>query len=257
MMPSMTKPQQPASIDHFQDSMINTVYHLCSIVTMPVELALRPFHGTRCFPPIIMFFSAMMMIVIPTILSFAGAVGHMIPFARVPVSLGLIGIWGLSKLFFLGCLVHGVRKWRLMLHMEREMNSVYEGPPLFFFALLPKASFWRIRIIYEPLFLFGLSVVLPNFFILEPSAAIFIEFSAFFLAMKNYTAWYMHWQFLRELMDMKFAGPIIAAMLENRETEEDLASIHMASFPKDLDPGIRKAFLTHIARVFTGAEDSN
>jgi hypothetical protein len=252
---SLSKSQQPASIDHFQDSMINIVYNLCSIVTMPVELALRPFHGTRYFPPLIMFMSAVMMIVVPTIFSFAGAVAGMIPFARMQASMGLIGMWGLSKLFFLGLLIHGVRKWRLMLHMEREQNSVYAGPPQFFFPWLPKPSFWRIRIIYEPLFLVALSIVLPNFFILEPIAADFLLISAIFLAMKNYTHWYMQWQFIRELMDMRFTGPIIAAMSENRETDEQLASINLASFPKDLDPDIRKAAVSHIAQVF-GA-DSN
>jgi hypothetical protein len=256
MMPSLSKPQQPVSIDHFQDSMINVVYNVCSIVTMPVELALRPFHGTRYFPPVIMFFSALMMIFIPFIFSLAGAVERFIPFVHVQSSFGMIGMWGFSKLFFVGCLIHGVRKWRLMLHMEKEQNSIYEGPALFFFALLPKATFWRVRIIYEPLFLFALSIVLPNFFILENGAANFLIFSAVFLAMKNYTGWYMHWQFLRELMDMKFAGPIIASMVENRETDDELASIHLASFPKDLNPEIRKAFVAHIARVFTGDDST-
>jgi hypothetical protein len=202
-----------------------------------------------------MFFSAAMMTVIPLFFSFAGAVAGMVPFARIQGSIGIIGMWGLSKLFFLGLLIHGVRKWRLMLHMERESNSIYEGPPLFFFTWLPKATFWRVRIIYEPVFLIALSSVLPNFFILESGAANFLFISAVFLAMKNYTAWYMHWQFIRELMDMKFAGPIIAAMLENRETEEELASMHLAGFPKDLSPDMRKAAVSHIARVFTG--DSN
>lgn len=112
--------------------------------------------------------------------------------------IGLIGMWGISKMFFLGCLIHGIRKWRLMLHMEREQHSLYEGPALFFFTWLPKASFWRIRIVYEPLFLIALSIVLPNFFILEPAAANFFLISGIFLAMKNYTGWYMHWQFIRE-----------------------------------------------------------
>lgn len=257
MMPSLSQSQPSSTIDHFQDSMINIVYNLCSIVTMPVELALRPFHGTRYFPPIIMLFSMGMMILIPMIFSFAGAVAGMIPFAQVQASIGLIGMWGLSKLFFLGCLIHGIRKWRLMLHMEREKSSVYEGPALFFFTWLPKASFWRIRILYEPLFLIVLSVVLPNFFILEPAAANFLVICAIFLAMKNYAGWYMHWQFIRELMDMRHASPIIAALAENRETEEDLASIHLASFPKDLSPDMRKAAVSHIAHVFAADNDSN
>lgn len=254
MTPSLTNPSQ-GSIDHLQDNAINIVYNVCSIVTMPVELALRLFHGTRYFSPVIMFFSAAMMTLVPMVFSFAGAVAGMVPFARMQASIGIIGIWGLSKLFFLGCLIHGIRKWRLMLHMERESNSVYEGPPLFFFTWLPNASFWRIRIIYEPLFLIALSIVLPNFFILESGAANFVLISAVFLAMKNYTGWYMHWQFIRELMDMKFAGPIIARLAEDRSDDDELGSIHMASFPKDLPPDIRKAAVAHIARVRTG--DSN
>ncbi len=37
---------------------MNLVYNVCSIVTCPVEMALRPQYGSRYFPPIIMFFSA-------------------------------------------------------------------------------------------------------------------------------------------------------------------------------------------------------
>ena len=94
------------------DQMINMVYNFCSIVTMPVEMALRPFHGTRYFPPIILCLSAMMMIFLPLLFSFAGAMGQFIPFAKVQGSLGLIGMWGFSRLFFLGALIHGLRKWR-------------------------------------------------------------------------------------------------------------------------------------------------
>jgi hypothetical protein len=246
---AMTKSQQPMGVDHWQDSMINITYNVCSIVTMPVEMGLRPFHGTRYFPPLIMFFSAMMMLFIPLFFSFAGAVGRAIPFVGVQAQLGMIGMGGLSKLFFLGCLIHGIRKWRLMLHMEREKNSVFEGPALFFFGWLPGASFWRVRIVYEPLFLIALSNVLPNLFILEPGAGSFLFISAIFLAMKNYTGWYMHWQFIRELMDMKFTGPIIARLAENTDDNDELDSIHLASFPKNLPPDIRKEAVAHLARV--------
>lgn len=255
MMPSATK-SQPTSIDNFQDNAINIVYNLCSIVAMPVELGLRPFNGTRYFPPLVMFFSTVMMILIPAFFSFAGAIAGMVPFVQMQASLGLIGMWGLSKLFFMGLLVHGVRKWRLMLHMEREENSMYAGPPLFFFKWLPKASFWKIRIVFEPLFLFALSIVLPNFFILEPGAANFLLISAIFLAMKNYTHWYMEWQFIRELMDIKFLGPKLARLADNTADDEELGSIHMASFPKDLPPDIRRAALSHIARIFSAEDDS-
>jgi hypothetical protein len=104
--------------------------------------------------------------------------------------------------------------------------------------------------VYEPLFLFALSIVLPNFFILETGAANFLLFSAVFLVFKEYTAWYLQWQTIRELMDMKFAGPIIAKLAENESTDDELASIHMASFPKDLPDDIRRdAVEAYKARV--------
>ncbi len=247
------KSQPPAGIDHWQDSMINIAYNVCSIVTMPVELALRPFHGTRCFPPLIMFMSALMMLFIPVFFSVAASVGRLIPFVRIQAQMGLIGMFGFTKLFFLGSLIHGVRKWRLMLHMEREQNSVYEGPPLFFFTWLPGATFWRVRIVYEPLFLLGLSIVLPNLFIIEPGAGDFLFVSAFFLAMKNYAGWYMHWQFLRELMDSRNAAPIIARLVDNTASDEELATIHLASIPKDTPEDLRKDTAEQIARAWSPA----
>lgn len=35
-----------------------------------------------------------------------------------------------------------------MIHMEREKHSLYEGPPLPFFRIIP-GTFWMVRIIYE------------------------------------------------------------------------------------------------------------
>lgn len=99
--------------------------------------------------------------------------------------------------------------------------------------------------------------MLPNFFILEPGAANFLMFSAVFLAMKSYTAWYMQWQTIRELMDMKFAGPIIAKLADNAASDDELASVHMASFPKDLPDEIRReAVGAYKARVVTDFEVS-
>ena len=256
MKPSPSPSQPPASIDRWQDSMINIVYNVCGIFTMPVEMALRPFHGTRYFSPIILFFSAAMMLFIPLFFGIAGAVGRALPFVRVQAQLGLIGMWGVSKLFFLGCVAHGVRKWRLMLHMDREKYSFSEGPPLFFFGWLPNATFWRIRIIYEPLFLAALSIVLPNFFIIDAATGYFLFASALCLVMKNYTAWYLQWQQLREFMDMSFAGPVIARFAENPEADQELETIHLASFPKDLPPDVRNAAISHLVQSFSpeGAE---
>jgi hypothetical protein len=250
MPSSQSSSQSPTDINHYQDLMMNLVYNVCTIVTMPVEMALRPQYGSRYFPPVLLFFTAVMMMVLPLFASMAEGFGRMLPFVRFYGAPGLYGIGTFSKLFFLGAFVHGLRIWRRMIHMELEKHSMYEGPPLPIFRILP-GGFWTVRIIYEPAFVFTLSLVLPNFFILQPSAAHYLMFAAIMLAMKQYVAWYMQWQFIRELMDMKFAGPIIAGLAENSSGDEELGCIHLASFPKDLPPEIRRAAASHLARVLS------
>ena len=81
---------------------MNLVYNVCSIVTMPVEMALRPQYGSRYFPPVITFFSAAMMIVLPV---FSRAGGGLLPHDSLrPLSgaVGLFGIGTLSKLYLPG-----------------------------------------------------------------------------------------------------------------------------------------------------------
>jgi len=127
MSPSMNESKGSMSLNQIQDFAINFVYNACSIVTMPVEMAIRPQYGSRYFPPVVMFLSAMLMVFLPLFFTFATAVVQMIPFARFRGPVGLIGMWGISRLFFLGSLVHGVRVWKRMIRMETEKNSLYEG----------------------------------------------------------------------------------------------------------------------------------
>ncbi len=139
-----------------------------------------------------------------------------------------------------------------MIHMELEECSEFEGPPLPFFYLLPKGgSFWFTRIVLEPAFVLVTAMVLEHIYIIQSGVATYLEFAAFCLAMKNFIGWYKAWEFLRNLMDMRFAGPIVARLAENKATDEDLASIHIASFPKNLAPDIREAAVSHIARAFS------
>lgn len=251
MSPQISSQQQQSmSINQIQDFALNFVYNACSIVCLPVEMALRPTYGSRYVSPIVQFFTTGLMIMLPFFFGFAQFVGHMIPFAQFRGPVGLIGIGGISRLFFLGTFAHGFRVWRRMLDMSREENSLYEGPPLLFFRRLP-FSFWVIRIVIEPAFVFTLSVVLPNFFILEPSAAHFLALSAICLAMKQYVAWYMQWQFIRGLLDSRHAGPIIAKIVEGRATQDEMARVHLASFPKNLPDDIRRAAAIHIAHAYS------
>jgi len=238
-------------LSRLQDMAATIVYNICSIVTMPVEMALRPHYGSRYFPPIVMLFSILMMLVLPLFTGFTEAFSHMMPFVpmqQAPV--GLFGMGSLTALFFIGLPIHNFRIWRRMIHPEREQYSQFEGPPLFIFNILP-GTFWMVRILYEPVFLFVLSLILPNFFILQPAAAHYFTFAAIMLAMKNYCAWYMQWQYLRGFLDVTYMGPILGKYMSNTATEEDLATVHLASLPKNLPEEVRRGTAAHIARAFS------
>lgn len=229
---------------------MNVVYNVCSVITLPVEMALRPRYGSRYFPPIIVLFSAIMMVLLPFFSEMADGFARMIPFVRFRGPEGLFDIGTLSRLYFFGAFIHNLRIWRRMLHMELEINSFYEGPPLPFFRILP-GKFWIVRIVYEPLFVYGFAEVLANFFILQSSAEHYLIVAALMLAMKQYVAWYRQWEFLRGIIDIGNAGPIIARFIQNQATDDDLETIHVASVPKDMPDEVRRSLASHIARVFT------
>jgi hypothetical protein len=239
-------------INKLQYTAMNVVENYCSVISRPVELIIRPFHGTRYFPVPVIFFSTAMMIALPILSVLTTTAVSMIPFTHFTPPMGLFGIGSLAKLYFLLSFAHGIRIYRRMIHMELEECSEFEGPPLPFFRLLPKSdSFWFTRIVLEPAFVLVTAMVLEHIYIIQSGLATYLEFAAFCLAMKSFIDWYKAWEFLRILIDMRFAGPIIARLAENRATDEDLASIHIASFPKNLAPDIREAAVSHIARAYS------
>jgi hypothetical protein len=240
-------PSQRSSIDHFQNGMVDLVYNFCSVICGPIELLLRPQYGSRYFPPIVQCLTAMMMIILPVIYSLVEGVSHMLPFMRFNASMGMFGLGTLSKLYFLGSFIHGLRIWRRMINPFREKNSMYEGPPLPFFRIFP-LPFWFTRIVVEPVAVFALAITFRNSFILQPAAASFLMFSAVMLAMKQYCAWYMFWQFFRGLLDMANAGPIIAKYVGNSATNEELETIHLAGAPKNLPDDVRSKLGDFISR---------
>ena len=135
--------------------------------------------------------------------------------------------------------------------METELHSEFEGPPLPFFALIPKSqSFWFTRIILEPCFVYLAATVLQDLFIVQAGLGAYLHVTAMALAMKNFVGWYRGWEFLRKILDMRAIAPAIAKLVEDKATQEDLAPMHLASFPKNLDPKIRKAAAAHIAQIY-------
>src|SRR6202034_4038128 len=100
-------------------------------------------------------------------------------FCRNTTPAGLFGVGSLSKLYFLLSFVHGFRLWRRILDMSREERSTYEGPPLPFFALLPKSdSFWFSRIVLEPVFVLVTATVLGRIFIFQSGLTLYLQIAA-------------------------------------------------------------------------------
>jgi hypothetical protein len=243
------------NIEQLQNVAMNVVENFCGIVAMPVEIIIRPHYGTRYYPVPVTFFSCVMMILLPLFSAMATGIVNMIPFSHARAPIGLFSIGSLSQLFFLLLFIHGIRLYRRMIDMSREQNSEFEGPPLPFFQLIPgTGSFWRTRILIEPAVVFVTGMVLGRFYIFQSGLATYVQIAALMLTMKSFVAWFRQWEYLRKIMDARFAGPIIAKLVDNRATEEDMATVHLASFPKNLAPDLREAAVAHIARAFTGSD---
>ncbi len=252
MNPQERPGQGAGSIEQMQDIFLNVAYNVASILAMPTEIWLRPWFGTRYFPPAVTLFATIFISIVAAFFTVAGSVTQMIPLVHLRGSEGMFGIADMAKLFFLANCVHGWRIWRRMVHPERELISTFEGPPLSIFHLLPKGnSFWFVRIVYEPALVFAVSTVLSNLFIIQASLGVYIQISAFCLAAKQYVAWYKQWQLQRQLLDAANIGPIIARMVDNKATDDDLAQVHMATLPKNLPPDIHKATVAHVARAYS------
>jgi hypothetical protein len=192
------------------------------------------------------------MLVFAAFTGLADSLTHMLPGSKGGGSFGFIGMWGVTKAFYIGLAIHGVRKWKLMWHPEREANSYsyYSGPALPIFTYIPKMSYWRLRIVVEPCFLLLLSTILPSFYLVERAVGTYLFLAGLCLAMKNYTRWFMEWSFLRDILDAQFMGPKIAEMAQGKLDEsKDMGFFHSDTFPKDLDPKIREQVLTRIAHI--------
>jgi hypothetical protein len=223
---------------------IRLAQSFCSILTTPIEYALRPQFGTRYFDPIQLLMTVMLMALLPL---FGGA-ANLIPLGSEAPAKGLIGLGTVSLLFFAGAAIHGPRLWRRVFHMELERHSQYEGDPLPLFERLPLGqSFWAVRVLWEPALVAVAAIVLRLVMVLDRPAAIYFLICAGALAFKNYLAWYQSWLQLRTLMDTKFAGPLMAKAVTGRATEKELAPVHMAGFAGSVPAEIRAVAISQMA----------
>jgi hypothetical protein len=252
MLPNERQQSGNLNVAHLHNSALNIVEAACGVVSRPLELVLRPWHGTRYFPVPIIALSTLMMIVLPLISAMMTGIAAMIPFSHPARPIGMFDITSFAKLYFLLSAIHGFRLYRRMVHMHLEDHSNFEGPALPFFQLIPwSRSFWLTRIVFEPAFVLLTAIVLQDLFIIQSGLATYLQLAAIALAMKNFVSWYRAWEYLRDLLDARNAGPILASLIENKATDEDLASINLASFPKDVPPEIRTQAAITIARAYS------
>jgi hypothetical protein len=251
MIPNQNEQSGAMNVEHLHESAINVVEFVCGIFSMPVEMILRPWYGTRYFPVPVAFFSSLLMIALPLIGMAVTSIAQMIPFTHIAPPRGMFGFADFAKLYFLLLMVHGIRLARRMWKPETELHSEYEGPALPFFGIFRWcSSFWRTRILFEPAFVFVAATVLHDLFIVQSGLFIYLRIAAFMLAVKEITGWYRSWEFVRKVLDMRYAAPALAQLVDNTATEEDLAPIHLAGFPKNIAPDVRREAAKHIARVF-------
>jgi hypothetical protein len=246
------KPNQSSPFNPFQfaDIAMNMVETFCAVVYRPVEVLIRPFHGTRYFSIVVIFLSNLMMLFIPIFGAFATGVVSMIPLVHIPVPVGMFSMGSFAKLYFLLSMVHGVRIFLLMIHPAREMYSFWEGPPLPFINLVPKSrSFWATRIIIEPAIVFLAATLLGNAFIFQSGLVTFLQCAAMCGGMLHFVRWYRSWQEIRDSMDTANIAPLMAKLIDNTATEADLAPVHIAKLPSDLPEEIRRRTAVHIARA--------
>jgi hypothetical protein len=239
------------SLSHMENSAANLIEIGTSAITMPLEQGLRFFHGTRYFSAPVTFGAALLMMGLPLLSMLLTDVQNMMPFSHPAQTVGMFGLASLSKFFFFMYAVHAVRLRKLTLHMHLEKNSYFEGPALPFFQFIPWCqTFWKIRLVAEPVFVLLLSIVLQDFLIIQTGLAYYLRFAAVCLVMKNYLVWRKDWTYVRDLMDAQSAMPTLNNLVENRATEDELAVFHLAGFPKDIPDTLRVEAANRIVRDY-------
>ena len=160
MTPNQQDQTGAMNAEHLQNTAINGVEFVASVVSMPIEMMLRPWAGSRYFSVPVAFFSALLMMALPLFFLVMTSFLQMIPFAHMATPRGMFDFASFFQLYMLLCAFHSVRIARRMLRPELEDHSRFEGPPLPIFSLVPWCrSFWKTRVIVEPLFVLLVSMV--------------------------------------------------------------------------------------------------
>jgi hypothetical protein len=233
--PQQQQQQDIMSVEQWENLALNVIEFITSVISMPVEIILRPWYGSRYFSVAVLFFAAVMMILLPAFSLMASGVVSMIPFAGRHQVIGLF---------------NGFRLWRRMIHMELEKHSRFEGPPLPIFRIIPK-SFWFIRIVMEPASVFVAATIGGNVFIFQSGLVTFLHVAALALLVKNFIGWYREWQFLRDAFDSAALAPVMNKFMQGEATDQELSEVHIASLPKNMPEEMRGPAIARIAQRFS------
>jgi hypothetical protein len=106
--PFMNGAQTPLdniNIGNIEEIAMQIVQFFCSVVSLPLEFALRPFYGSQYVPAPVLFLACLMMLFLPLVFALAGSVSHLLPFmpASAPppgISLGDLSRYFSSARFF-------------------------------------------------------------------------------------------------------------------------------------------------------------
>ena len=77
--------------------------------------------------------------------------------------------------------------------------------------------------------------------IIDRVVSLYFNAVAVCLFVKSCIGWYRGWLYLRNLLDAKFRGPIIADMAAGTATAENMAKLHVAELPKSIAQATKDA----------------
>jgi len=229
----MFGPKFGQPVEDLQNRVMGVADFICSVISEPVEIiAVRPWYGTRYFPLPVKGFSLAMVILLPGVASLFTD-GPILPFLSPPPPRGMFGLGSFSELYLLVSFAQGIRVWRKILHPELEAHSQSAGPALPFFAWLWKGdSYYAVRIFWEPLFVWLLSIVLEDIYIIQHPLALYLRVAAFALMLKSTVAFHQEWEHFRIRRDVQVEAPRIAAFMNQQTAAGDDEPIPIAGYPE-------------------------
>lgn len=207
-----------------------------SIPSLFLEIFIRPRFGTRYFfivTPILTWILLQVWLLGTMVLG-------MLPFA--PQRVGVFNIGSLLVLFDITCIVHGIRVWWLMTHMNAESDSEYEGPRLPIYNMLPNHDSWAwVRVVYEPATCLFSTILAFRLHIIGISAFVFLLVATFCLFFKTIILWYEGWQYIRILRDNQSRSEILRDLAAGRPAPQTIGGVVLAGIPSDIMPETRNA----------------